>query len=480
MIPQIGNPQSMAAYLTGRRIRLFDYPRWAEPFREQLRENAEALARENGLEIEFVRRKNFRKEARVAAILRQRGDAPGLVHVFSAMEACPTYKPWHDKKNHTTFLKHDTGRCLHYYFYFIDRDLGLCYLRVPTWAPFRLQFYMNGHNWLARQLEKKGVGCAMADNAFVNIDDWEAAQQIADRLSPAMLHKKLDQYARRLCPVSQRFDSGYHWSLMQVEYASDIVFKQKGALAPIYDELVRTAIHTVQPDNVATFLGRKLDPRFADELGGDFHTRVQGTRLKHHMGKAAIKMYDKHATLLRIETTANDVSFFKHHRYVEHRDGTRTFKLAPVRKTIYSLQDLRELLAASNRRYLEFISAIDDPSQALKALDKIARPVKEDDRSHRGFNLFQRDDLDLFRALLAGEFAISGFRNKHLRAKLPDKTPNQISRMLKRLRTHKLIKTAGSVYKYYLTIFGRLIITAALQLREMTLIPKLRGILANA
>ena len=70
----------------------------------------------------------------------------GLLHIISAMEACDTYKPWHDKHTHRTFLRPDTGKCLHYYFYFIDAELGLIYLRVPTWCPFRLQFYCNGHS----------------------------------------------------------------------------------------------------------------------------------------------------------------------------------------------------------------------------------------------------------------------------------------------------------------------------------------------
>jgi hypothetical protein len=64
------------------------------------------------------------------------GDRPGLVHIILAMEACDTYKPWHDKHTHRTFSRPDTGKCLHYYFYFIDAELGLIYLRVPTWCPF--------------------------------------------------------------------------------------------------------------------------------------------------------------------------------------------------------------------------------------------------------------------------------------------------------------------------------------------------------
>ena len=90
----------------------------------------------------------------VAKVLAGRGRHPGLVHVISAMEACDAYQPWHDKRTGRTFLRPDSGKCLHYYFYFIDAELGLCYLRVPTWCPFRLQFYYNGHNLLARKLDR--------------------------------------------------------------------------------------------------------------------------------------------------------------------------------------------------------------------------------------------------------------------------------------------------------------------------------------
>ena len=84
-------------------------------------------------------------------------------------------------------MRPDTGKCLHYYFYFMDAELGLIYLRVPTWCPFRLQFYCNGHRWLARQLAAAGIGFTPADNAFLHIDDWQRAQTLADRLSPVKL-----------------------------------------------------------------------------------------------------------------------------------------------------------------------------------------------------------------------------------------------------------------------------------------------------
>jgi hypothetical protein len=142
------------------------------------------------------------------------GTIPGLVHILSAMEACPSYKPWHNKNTGKTYLKSVQGKCLHYYFYFIDEDLGLCYVRVPTWCPFRLQIYFNGHNVLNAAMNKKDIQNVMLDNAILKTDSFDLAQ-------------------------------------------------------------------------------------------------------KFRMGSTSIKMYDKHGIILRIETTTNDISFFKHYRKID-------------------------------------------------------------------------------------------------------------------------------------------------------------------
>ena len=393
-LPNFCYAQGMAFFLSYNHIRIFDYPRFAEPLRDELRDNAERIARENDIEIEFIRKKNFRKENRIRDILEERGNHPGLVHIFSAMEPCQTYKPWHDKQTHKTFLKPDNGKCLHYYFYFIDEELGLCYVRVPTWCPFRLQIYFNGHNWLAVHLAKNGIPFTLMDNVFSRISDFNRAQSLSDSFKVDLLHGRLDHFAERFCPIIKQFSLRYHWSIMQAEYATDIVFKRQEDLQLIYGHLTRTAIHTVKPDNIATFLGRKLHDNYEGEMGNNFNTRIEGTRIKHNMGPVSIKMYDKFGLILRIETTVNDVSFFKHYRLVEHRDGSESKKLAQMKKGIYSLSALRELLFAANRRYIEFISAIDDPSAGIKKLDKISKTIIESERSYKGFNLF--DDEDQF------------------------------------------------------------------------------------
>ena len=121
----------------------------------------------------------------------------------------------HDKTTGKTFLKFDQSKCLHYYFYFIDKELGFCYLRVPTWTPFRLQFYMNGHNLLASKLQKKEIAYRMYDNAFLEISDMEAAQKLSDRINPEDLHKVLDVFAKRYCPVPETLGLSYTWIVQQ-------------------------------------------------------------------------------------------------------------------------------------------------------------------------------------------------------------------------------------------------------------------------
>lgn len=472
-LPSICYAEGMTSLLYARKIRIFDYPRFAEPFRDQLRENAEKLAAKHEIEIEYIRKKNFRKEDRIKEVLAKRGTAPGLVWIFSVMEPCATFKPWHDKQSGKTFLKPDQSKCLHYYFYLIDEELGLCYVRVPTWLPCRLQVYCNGHNRLALQLERKGIAYKLVDNAFTEIADWDCAQKISDSWQARRIHWKLNEFARRFCPIHKHFGLVYHWSIDQAEYATDVVFKKQADLSAIYDHLTRTAIHTVKPDNIATFLGRKLHGNYQDEMGNRFNIRIEGARIKHTMGPVSIKMYDKFSLILRIETTVNDVSFFKHYREVEHRNGHRETKWAAMQKTIYSLPALRELLAASNRRYLEFISTIDDPRAGNDKLNRLSRPAKDNDRSVPGFNFFDQDDQLLFEAISRGEFNITGFQNRNLRNHLSDKTAHQISRLLKRLRLHGLIKKIGHTYKYYLTSFGRQVIATGLKLKQLVIIPQL-------
>ena len=470
-LPGVCYAGGMTSFLYAHGIRIFDYARFAEPLRDRIRARAQEVCAEEGIEIEHINKAHIRKEEVVAKVLAARGDHPGLVHVISAMEACNSYKPWHDKASGKTFLKPDSGKCLHYYFYFIDERLGLCYLRVPTWAPFRLQFYCNGHAWLARKLTAAGIEFTLADNAFVRIAHWDRAQDMADAMKPDELHRRLDRHAKRFCPVLDVFGQRYHWSLMQVEYSTDLVFRSETTLKPLYEQLSREAVLAVKSEQVASFLGKKITPQLAQELGSRFATRIEGTCIKHRFAKTGVKMYDKFGRVLRLETTTNDVSFFKHHRKVEHRDGHDTRELAGLKKTIYSLIDLREILAGCNRRYLEFLSAIEDTSSGARDLARLTKPQREGERTIKGLNFFERTEQQLLRILQRPEFNIHGMRRADLKKHVPQFTDSRLSRQLHRLRSIGLIKRVTHTYRYYLTRLGRAAIAAACSLTQFQIIP---------
>ena len=258
---------------------------------------------------------------------------------------------------------------------------------------------------------------------------------------------------------------------MQVEYATDLAFRSVGTLAPLYEQLVRESVLSVKAEQIATFLGRRITPQLAQEIGSQFSTRIEGTCVKHRFGKCSIKMYDKSGIVLRIETTANDVSFFKHHRKVEHREGAPTREFAPVKKSIYSLIDLREILLGCNRRYLAHLSALDDHSAGVRALDRLTRPREVDGKTVKGINFFEPGDSALLHALQNPRVNIAGVRRADLLPDLGMFTPARLSRQLRRLLDIGVIKRGKGTYRYYLTKAGRAATAAAGRLTEAVIVP---------
>ena len=227
----------------------------------------------------------------------------------------------------------------------------------------------------------------------------------------------------------------------------------------------------VKAEQVATFLGRQITPLLAQEIGSQFSSRIEGTCIKHRFGKCSIKMYDKHGIVLRIETTTNDVSFFKHHRKVEHRTGPATRELAPVKKSIYSLIDLREILLGCNRRYIAHLSALDDFSAGIRALGRLSKPREVDGKTVQGINFFAPVDSALLHALQNPRVNIAGIRRSNLLPDLGMISPTRLSRQLRRLLDLGVIKRVTGTYRYYLTKAGRAATAAAERITEAVIVP---------
>jgi hypothetical protein len=139
----------------------------------------------------------------------------------------------------------------------------------------------------------------------------------------------------------KRIETPYHWSLRQVEYSTDLMFRSERIVVPLYDALSRQAVLAANAERVSGFLGKKVTPQRAKEIGSRLSARIEGRCIKHTLGAAGVKVYDKFSRVLRVETTVNDVSFFKHHRKVEHKDGHATREWASLKKTITSLNTVQ-------------------------------------------------------------------------------------------------------------------------------------------
>jgi hypothetical protein len=142
-------------------------------------------------------------------------------------------------------------------------------------------------------------------------------------------------------------------------------------------------MHTVTPDNIANFLGKRFSVLFEGEAGSRFDKRILGTRIKHQMGEISVKIYDKFGKILRIEVTSNDVSQLKVFRDVHKRDGSIVATIAPVKKSIYSLFPLIRVFKNVCNRYLEFISSFDDMKDGLKKLERVTETVTENKKNYK-------------------------------------------------------------------------------------------------
>ena len=111
-------------------------------------------------------------------IAGQHPPRPGLLAVLGRVEPCQTI--FMRGKKGLLEPRIEAGKCLHYYHYYWDEDFGLRYTRLQTWFPFTMHIGINGRDWLGQQLLKAGIAHTKKDNCFTWIEDFAAAQRLAD------------------------------------------------------------------------------------------------------------------------------------------------------------------------------------------------------------------------------------------------------------------------------------------------------------
>lgn len=455
------------------KIKRKDFLPWLEQRSEELVAHAKAFAAEQQAPYEYLQGQQ-RKEQYVHDLIRERRLEEGLVCVLCCQENCRTVKLLHGKQRPRLVFARRPQRVL--YFYFLDPDFGLMHLRLQTWFPYTCQVYVNGHDWLARQMANERVGFVQHDNAFTQLDDPSRAQQLADRFCQLPWAKLLDRWAERINPLLRQLwlgGRGYYWVIDQAEYSTDVLFRNRPALADLYPRLLEHACRNFSAQDILTFLGRRLHPLFDGEVLTDCKTdRWPGARIKHRVKNNWLKMYDKFGQVLRIETVINNPREFKVRRR-RQRQGRWRMVWCPMNKGVANFYRYQQVARAANDRYLQALAVVDNPAQAYRHVERLVQPKVSAGRSYAGFNPACRQHVRLFQAVLQGDHLLQGFRNADIRRALYGDSKDQqrhrqhsaaVGRLLKRLHVRGLIAKVSRSRLWRVTEVGRQLLGAVVRL----------------
>jgi hypothetical protein len=455
------------------RMRRADFLDFLEDKSEILVTHGKQLAAQQQAPYHYLQGKH-RKEDLVQQTIRERRLTEGLVCVLCCQETCRTVKLRYGNGRPRLVFAARPQRVL--YYYFLDPNFGLLYLRIQTWFPYTFQVYVNGHDWLARQLQAVGVDFVQHDNAFRQLDDPAQAQRLADRFDQLPWCKHLDRWARLVNPLLEQpwlRGQGYYWVLDQAEYSTDLLFRDRPALAELYPRLLDHAALNFSAQDILTFLGRRLHPRFDGEVLTDCKKdRYPGARIKHRVKNNWLKMYDKFGQILRIETVINNPREFKVRRW-RTRKGRRQLLWCPMNKGVSNFYRYRQVASAANQRYLAALAVVADPAPAYQQVERLAEPKVVQGRSHAGFNPARRQDVRLFAAVLRGEHLLQGFRNAAIRRLLYGEAKDPglrrrhsaaVGRLLKRLHVRGLLAKVPRTRRWRVTEAGQRLLGAIVRL----------------
>jgi hypothetical protein len=426
-----------------------------------------------------TRNRTQHKDELAKSIAARDGVTEGIICLISAVESCFSFQVRKRNESGKLELFRRERKCLHHYLYLIDPEFGFMHVRIQGWIPYECQIYINGREWLARQLDKAGVGYVRHDNSLLAIDDLDRAAALCERFAHKSWPRVLTAFARRLNPILPAIRAanygGYYWVLDQAEIATDIMFKTRPQLLEIWPDLVHHAALDMSSEDVLGFLGRKLHPSLQAQVVTDAKRRPQGWRIRHRMGGNWVKVYDK-ASVLRVETTINNPREFRVHRFVTNTAGRRERRWCPMRKGVGDLWRNYQAGIAANHRYLEALAAAPLKGEGVAALDVLCRPRTNHGRRVARFSPLNPDDLALFRAVLAGEHAIRGFRNIDITHRLYRRHPadrneahrrcERVSRLIVKLRGHGLVAKIPRARRYRVTRYGQRVMTAALAIHD--------------
>lgn len=477
----ISYADGMSRFLSTQGILLKDFGDYAEATSDRVKQASLAIAEHAGRPVQYLSSPKVRKDELARQIAQRDAIDEGLICVLKTVEPMWGFSLHRNREAKKLELRMEQRKCLHLYHYHQHPVFGFMHVRVQTWFPFQVQIWLNGREWLARTLDRKGIEYHRRENCFPWIADVERAQRLMDEQLAICWPAALDLLRTKAHPAHEQVFAScpleYYWSVYQSEWATDVMFRDQRTLTELYQRLVHHGLTRFACRDVLRFLGKKLStdghPRgnFAGQVTSDLKHRPEGIRLKHYVAGNSVKIYNKQGTVLRVETTINEPHGFKVYRTAEGDDaGQPTWRT--MRKGVADMTRRTEVSQAANERYLDALASCEDTAPLGELTAEMCRPVTWNGRRARALHPWSPDDLELLRAIGHGEFLVNGFRNADLSrvlhgAPVQDASKRRrqssaVTRRIRLLRAHGLVHKRPKSHRYMVSPKGQKIVSALL------------------
>jgi hypothetical protein len=485
IVRPIMHAAGMTSFLMARGVLNKDFKGYAIKQSQAIVSSAEEYSRrELGVGVEYIPSLNTRKEALAHDRQKKEGIAEGLIGIWSCVESCNTFRSTFSETEKYPLLRFERSRCKHLYYYFDDPVYGFMSVRLQTWAPYEIQIALNGREWLRRSLDGAGCEYVLSGNKFLHIDDYGLAQDILDAQAGTLFDDVLDGFLTPVFPAVQEVlgkGLSYYWSFWQSEVAKDYIFRDRGDLGALMDDLMIHAMITGKGDRILRYFGSPVSvdgqPRHSTnpEIMSRAMTWYDGTRVRHWKDGNSVKFYNEH-NVLRFEMTMNDPSKFRIHRHAENQCKDEPKRLMGMRKGVADTAARFEISKNIANRFSEHMAAVEEKTRLGEVVSPVTSPIIAQGKRYRALDVFGKDNA-LLLAVSDPAFDVHGITNKTLQGKLIGKPwangktgkqlSGKISRNLRLLREHGLIKKLPNQRKYALTDQGRKL-TAALEAASAT------------
>jgi hypothetical protein len=396
-------------------------------------------------------KKGERKDDVAAEYRKKFTGREGILFVGKAQEKVAVFRT--EKRTDASGRKYpwivkSTAMVNQLYFYCVDEDFGPFFLKFSSYFPYNAKLCLNGHEYVKRQLARKGIAFEPLDNGVLSCADPKRLQRIADGLSAAKIDALLRKWLAKLPhPFSPRDrGAGYRYdiSILQAEFSLTQVLDRPQTGRIFFEQVIRDNLDIGRPDQVQLIFERRVTKR----TPGRFRTRVltDGVIPSLHVDykSTKIKQYHKEGRALRTETTINNARDFA------------------IGKRLKNLPALRQIGFSANRRLLDVQRLRHDVTIGEEAFRRVNEPAVVDGQRASALRFADPSVQALFGALLVFRLLPRGFSNRELRdhwapllGKSPQSiTPGQMTYHLRRLRLHGLIARVPKSHRYRVTEAG--------------------------